>query len=549
MNMKEVTRKRPSDLFQQTALDRVISFFSPETGAKRMKARAQINLLSSKGGYKGADKSRRNGKNWSARAGSADADTLNDLETLRARSRDLVRNAPLATGAINTVVTSTIGTGLLPQSNPDVLTLQAAGVSDQQIEAFKSAAERNFRLWANSRDCDASRGQTFTGLQSLVFRSSLESGDVFTLRRMITRPGRQHKTALQIIEADRVGNPASQMNDTAELSAGIVRGPFGAPTGYHVYKQHPGHNRILQQHGETDIVQAYYSNGDWQMIHHFTRLRPEQTRGVPYLAPVIEALKQLDRYTEAEIDAAVVSAMFTVFVKTEDGEGMADMVEPGQTSSGNQSPNTELQLGNAAVIDLALGESIETANPGRPNQAFDPFVLAILRQIGVALEIPFELLVKHFTASYSAAQAAILEAWKFFRERRRWMTDSFCNPVWEAVISEDIAAGRIAAPGFFSSPAIRAAWLGAEWIGPPRGAIDMKKEVDAYIMMEDRQYKTSAEVTAELTGGDWESKARTRAGEQKFRRENGLETEDKTIAPAAAPAPENEEEEDDVDQS
>ncbi|MCH5894346.1 phage portal protein, partial [Salmonella enterica] len=49
--------------------------------------------------------------------------------------------------------------------------------------------------------------------------------------------------------------------------------------------------------------------------------RPGQRRGVPVLAPVIEALKQLGRYTDAELVAAVVSGLFTVFVKTEAPEG------------------------------------------------------------------------------------------------------------------------------------------------------------------------------------------------------------------------------------
>lgn len=45
------------------------------------------------------------------------------------------------------------------------------------------------------------------------------------------------------------------------------------------------------------------------------RERAGQRRGVPMLAPVLEALKQLGHYTDAEITAAVLSAMFTVFVK------------------------------------------------------------------------------------------------------------------------------------------------------------------------------------------------------------------------------------------
>ncbi|WP_162803227.1 phage portal protein [Salmonella enterica] len=74
--------------------------------------------------------------------------------------------------------------------------------------------------------------------------------------------------------------------------------------------------------------------------------------------------------------------------------------------------------------------------------------MAICRQIGAALELPYELLVKHFTASYSASRAALLEARKMFRMRREWMVLSFCQPIYEEWLSEAVAKGRVIAPGF-----------------------------------------------------------------------------------------------------
>src|SRR5690606_23671598 len=101
------------------------------------------------------------------------------------------------------------------------------------------------------------------------------------------------------------------------------------------------------------------------------------------------------------------SSMFSVFIKSEDPDGLAPMNDGGGGTSLNRDEN-DFQLGPGAILDLLPYESVEIADPKRPNAAFDAFVMAVLRQIGVALEIPFELLIKHFTASYSAAQAAML---------------------------------------------------------------------------------------------------------------------------------------------
>ena len=202
-----------------------------------------------------------------------------------------------------------------------------------------------------------------------------------------------------------------------------------------------------------------------QVIHLYRVLRPGQTRGVPYLAPVIESLKQLGNYTDAEIMAAVVSSCFTVFVKTPQGD--SELLPMAGNLDGSVMNDNAYKLGNGAIIGLAEGEDIHTVNPGRPNAQFDPFVQSILRQIGVALELPFEVLIKHFTASYSAARAALLEAWRFFMARREWLAQNFCQVVYETWVYEAVCLGRIQAPGFINGdPAIRAAYTGAHWIGP-----------------------------------------------------------------------------------
>lgn len=502
------------DKAKMNLVDHMVSWINPQAGMKRLYAR---NMLALHGGYTGARRDRRQTQNWNASGGSADNVTLPDLQELRVRSRDLIRNAPIATGAINTVVTNTIGVGLKLQSRIDRDILKGVlGDNEEAFSAFERQAERLFGYWANSQDCDASRIQNFCGLQDLTFRSVLEAGDAFVIRRFIERPGKMFATALQVVEADRVVNPDFKM-DKPHLAGGVEMDIYGAPIAYHVRQGHP-EDYTNAKRKESARIPAYSSDGLPNIYHMIPRKRPGQTRTPPYLAPVIESLKQIDKYTEAELMSAVISSMFTVFVRSEDPDGISSMGD--DKSSGT---DKDFELGSGAILDLLPYESIEIADPKRPNQAFDGFVLAIMRQVGVALEIPFELLVKHFTASYSAAQAALLEAWKFFKSRREWTADVFCQPVYEAVITEAVARGYINAPGFFSDPLIRQAYLKAEWIGPPRGQIDQLKEGRAARERVELGVSTLAEETAALTGGDWESKHVQRTKERKMRLEAGLD--------------------------
>ena len=90
------------------------------------------------------------------------------------------------------------------------------------------------------------------------------------------------------------------------------------------------------------------------------------------------------------------------------------------------------------------------------------------------------------------------------------------------VITEAVAKGILDAPGFFSDPFVRAAYLGTEWVGPPRGQIDQLKEIRAADYRVRLGVSTLEEETAQITGGSWETKHIQRAKEHKLRLAAGL---------------------------
>lgn len=514
-----MSRRRRIEV-KPNVIDRIVSYMDPVAGHRRLVARYQGAAVSA---YIGASKTRKQTKNWQTSGGDADSDILPELEALRLRTRDLARNAPIATGAINTKVTNIVGGGLTPHPRIDA---ELLGMTEDEADEWEQNAKREFRLWAGSQDCSADRSGNFYELEALAFRSVLENGDVFALTPKITRRGRPYRLAINLIEADRVCNKDFAA-DSTELAGGIRRDAQGAPTHVQILKQHPGSSQISRfrrgrnKHEWLEIPIFGPESGRRNVLHLFNRLRVGQSRGVPDLAPVIETLKQLDRYTEAEITAAVISGMFTVFVKAEGG--LNPLSSAGESDRDDDS--NEVQMGSGAIVDLGENESIETANPGRPNTAFDPFVMSILRQVGVALEIPFELLIGHFTASYSASRAALEQAWKFFKSRRSWLAYKFCNPVYEAWLTEAVTIGRIDAPGFLNGdPAVRLAYLGVDWVGPAKGHIQPLQEINAEKVHLELGTKTLDEVTAEATGGNFEANHRQRAKEVRMRREAGLET-------------------------
>jgi len=523
-----------------TLVDQVVNYFSPVAGRSRYYERVRLAMS---GGYTGADKRRRANKLGSKPEMSADSSILPDLPTLREESQNLHRNNAIAAGALKTNVTKVVGTGLSVKAQIDRKLLL---LDDARADQWERDAERQFHLATETREIDAERHFPFKLYQGLAFLKTLEDGDVFINLPRFARPGSPYSLKLQMIEAARVCNPRF-LPDTEAVAGGITKDQYGATELFHVLKQHPGNARLLylaskQNEFSWDTLKAFDRNGNPLVLHLYDKTRPNQSRGVPYLATVVELIKQLGRYTDAEVMAAVVSGMLTVFVTNETGLPDLNPAPTDDNPDGDpakQLDMTGLELGYGNMVGLMPGESVISPTPGRPNTAFDGFVLAILRQIGVALELPFELLVKHFTSSYSASRAAFEEAWSYFRRRRTWLVEMLCQPVYEAIITEAVAEGRLAAPGFFTNQLIKKAWLSTLWIGDAPAQLDPKKEIDAAVARIDARLTSRSEERSRLVGGDWESALPTIIRENQLLRDNDLLPPEKPAQPAEPIPPED----------
>lgn len=436
--------------------------------------------------------------------------------TLRQRSRMLYMASPIGASAIKTNRTNVVGNGLKLQSN---INRQVLGMTKEQAEEWQKKTEAEFELWASRKNaCDATGMNDFYGIQQLALMSWLMSGDTFAIIKRYDRtPLQPYGLRIHLIEADRVRTPV----DTGlGIRPGIIYDTRGiAPNGNDIYDgvEVDNNGKVVAYYVAntypfeptltlTDFVriEAYNrATGLPNILHIMDSERPDQYRGVPYLAQIIEPVLQTNRYTNAEIMAAVVQSFHTAFITTEaDPTEMPfneAIPEPEQIS---EDPN-DYEMGPGTINILQPGEDVRFNTPTHPNTAFDVFIKSICTQIGSALEIPRDLLLKEFNASYSASRAAMLEAWKAFKMRREWLKNDFCKPVYEIWLTEAIALGRIQAPGFFNDPLIRQAYLGSEWIGPAQGQLDGTKEIQAATMAIEAGLSTREQEAIKLNGSDY----------------------------------------------
>lgn len=509
---------------KKTLADQVVEYFNPQRAVQRYKARALIGAYEKSGGYSGASRTRTALGGYNPISGDVNDDTILDLPTLRSRSRDLTRNTPIAGGALSTMTTYVVGTGLTMRSTIHGSRL---GLASAEAGIWQDDVNARFTDWAESTDCDIARGMNFYSIQALAFSSMLLSGDVFALMTQAERNGRQ-RPAVQLIESDRVCNRDDQ-RDTATLIAGIEIDSYGCPVNYQICNQHPTSWKPGIKRTWT-IRSAFGEQTDRRnVIHLMEHKRPGQVRGVPILAPVIEPLKQLSRYTEAELAAAVIAGSYAIFLKMDpvafgdlfDDDGKKEYLTSASKWKGDY-PESGLN-GPGKAVNLLPGESLEDNNPGRPNAEFDPFVKAILSQIGCELGLPLSVLTKVYDTSYSSARSSLLDAWRVFKVRREMLGSYFCAPIYEAWLAGEIAAGNIQARGFFEDPLIRHFWSQSTWIGDGQGSIDPIKEVRAAKERINMGISTISDETIAWSGQNWWDSHKQRTNEHNVRVAAGLE--------------------------
>ncbi len=490
---------------------------APERGLKRLKTQAQVNWLSSQG-FITPNSNKRSVKDWHVWGRSADVDTLPALKSSRAGSRDLFMNTPIATAAIKRKSTNIVGAGLNLQSRINRTLL---GLDSEQADEWERNTENEFKLWSESKNCDATRTQTFGQLQQLILMNKMLSGDIFValpFRRIKDFP---YALTLQVIEGDQCETP-NNLSDTSDFfsdktRAGIEVDNFGAPIRYWFRTKHPGDVSTLETKWISLKVFGRRS-GRRQVLHLYNKERPGQRRGMPELAPVMEKLKMLSRLDESELMAAVISSYFTVFIKKDSGvtEPFANSFteENSVLNPEDSRDDFNQEMAPGAVIGLGENESIDIADPKRPNAAFEPFFNTIVKEIGAAIEVPSELIMMSFGSNYSASRAAILEGWKTFRKERANFVRDFNDPVYGEWLAEAVSKGRVIAPGFFTDPAVRLAWSGTFWAGPGMGQIDPRKETEAAVLRIDNRLSNYETESQDINGGDWDGSIDRLAREQ-----------------------------------
>lgn len=487
---------------------------------------------------------------------SAKADIDANYQTLRNRASDLAINTPIGAAAISRSSVSTIGSGLkvFPRPNAELL-----GLTAEDARKWSRKVAQEFALWAENTECDITHRNTFYDMQWIAYQRYLIDGDHFVLlRRKAPTDNLPYSLRLQLVEGNRVSNPltapiaaggsvwsveAVNKDNNNSIINGVEIDSDGAVVAYWISNAVPGDPTEIRNSAKWIRVEAFgHETGFANVLQICHDVRAGQYRGVPYLAPVVETLKQVSRYTSAELMSAIIKSFFAIFfTSTVTNGGLDDYLMPTDTEDDDPMAPVvnpaEYSLGPGTMNALPKGVDVKSIDASNAQSTFGIFMDQLIKQLSAALNVPYEVLMGSFTSSYSASRAALLQAWEEFKLRRAWFSRDFCQPIYEMWLVEAIATGRIEAPGFFEDPLIRSAWCKAEWFGPTMAILDPQRDVQGSMLRVQNGLSTREREAAEMTGSSYEDNLDQLAYEERLIAERQLQgvTVNTTLSQQSAP--------------
>lgn len=428
-------------------LDNAISFLDPEAGLRRTRARLATKALLS---YEGAIVGRRT-DGWVTSGTSANSEIGGGLVNLRSRSRDLVRNNAYAARAMDELTGQTIGTGIQAQAKTP---------SERENERIDDA----WSAWME--ECDADGQLDFYGIQELVTRTMLESGEcLIRFRPRFADDGFRVPLQVQVIEPDLLDLAKTEKTATGYIIHGVQFDMLGRRLAYWLFSEHPGDVISTSRFGNLQSKPVPADN----IIHLYRKRRAHQVRGVPLLAPVILKLRDLDEYQDAELVRKKIEACLALFV------------EPPEGQEGHTLGETETEGGTGKRIEEFRPGMVMYGRPGEKAQFFAPtgsggfgeYVRKNEQIIAGGIGLTYEQLTGDLSqVNYSSYRAGLLSFRKQV-ECLQWLclAPMFLRPVRRRFIDAAESSGNIglAVPSAYKT----------EWTPPAFGSVDPKKDAEA----------------------------------------------------------------------
>lgn len=515
-----------------------------------------------RGAYDGASRIDKDMAMWHPPLVSADSEQIPDKRVLDARSRDMYRNNPQAFTGVEVHKDSIVGSMYMLNSRPRV---EVLGWDVGRAEEFQTEVEAKFQTWAESdhRWVDAARKLDLTEMIRLAVGVFMFGGEVMATAEWINTNRREFRTAVQLIDLDRVETPYEHMMNPF-VRGGIKHDKYGGAISAYIRKHHPFDffGQVMQP-DQLDWQEVGFRKpwGRQQILHVQDHQRIDQSRAVSRMTAGLREMAIGKKFRDITLQNAVVNATYAASIESElpTEMVMAQMGAGNTTDFGDAvgeyaagylnsiseyiGSSKHMQIDGVKVPHLFPGTKLNLTPAGTPGGVGQDFEASLLRTTARLLGISYEELTGDFTNSnYASFRGAISTTWKHMQAQKKIVADRMANFVFrlwleEAINADQIETFRAREAGTLYTNRHQNlrfdALAKADWIGAARGQIDELKETQAATLRIKFGLSTHEDELARL-GKDWRRVYAQLQREKQERDDRGIELmEDNSVNAAS----------------
>ena len=411
-----------------------------------------------------------------------------------ALASSVFQNSGRLAGALEQVITDTVGTGLVLNARPDWTNVRGGDRTE-----FIRIVERRWRQWSNNPiECDLRGKQTIDQMIDTFIRWYLIYGEFFSLMPYMNPAVRQRRGAQTGLKVCAV-NPLRVPRVTREMEGlyeGIWHDAEGMPTHLRVREYRDG---IWQQDDH-----RMRDNTGLSLAHHGMMGESGDVRGITPMAPAIKDWLTYDQATDSTNALLLIQSLFAATLKSgaldrDALEGILTFADELGQKDGYASEDGNLPLDyllnryesaaekgihvgeHGRINVLAPGDEFQFHTPGGSAQSYMPLATNMMRSVARCLGITFSsFAMDHNGATYTSVRMETSTIWPVAVRRKSRLAAPAKQAIYEAWLDEEVGEGRIPFPGGYRAfRAQRHAICAAEWIGPAKPVADDLKAAKA----------------------------------------------------------------------
>jgi lambda family phage portal protein len=375
-------------------------------------------------------------------SGSADYELLNGMVQVRRKTRFLARNS----GTMKRFI--------------QLLRDNVVGENGFRVQATTPSVVDAWNAWCERPTVDGK--MTMVDLCRQMVATWARDGEFFI--ELVVNSRFPDMLALNPIEADMVDETLNVTNPFTKnrIIMGVELDDMGAPVAYHVLTRHPGDIVV----GMPLSRERHRRVPATSIIHIYDRLRPGQTRGEPPASAVINDIKMLDGYREAEtMNRRIAAAMMGFFSRDLPKADGIQAFANETTKDADGEETFTLSLEPGTLKQLPDGMRFDKFDPGGSQTDYGQFESQVKKDIAMGLGIStFALGMETAGVSYSTGRSVIMEDRTFYKGLQSFFIRLGMRPVFEKWANMHVlAVGSSIAPTKLRTTVAAAKFRGRGW--------------------------------------------------------------------------------------